>query len=536
MLEGRHWGALRGPVLVSLAGLVSMWRALAAASLVTLALTVVHANAAAAAPNATAFSNSLAPNRSGDVFENGADSPDPWLQHFRGRYYLTYTPHDDIRIRGDTRIEIRSATEIGGLASARPAQVWPPPGQVNPNDRCCQIWAPEFHRLRGPSGARWYLYYTATRGSDPDTHEIYVAEGVGPTPLGPYRFRGRLELGRWAIDQTVVQLDSGLYTLYSGRRARTDREQQLYVARLSNPWTVEGPSPEIAAASFDWERTRRPVMEAPEALVRDGRLHLVYSASSCLGDNYKLGRMTVDAGADLLDPATWANAKTPDPVFQTSTRNGVFGPGHNGFFKSPDGKEDWIVYHGTDKPGVGCFTGGIRITRAQRLSWSSDGTPRFGAPLPLTRDLRAPSGDPTLTRQLEDLPRAGASRVGLTKLAGSDLVGGAGVQLNGRGSSGFVVRMPAAGRYRLLARVRTGPRGARFRLRVPGAGGSSAGTRRDAYAAKLGYRELDLGVFRLRRGGNRIRIELTGKRARSRGLELALDQLRLIALQLAPLS
>ena len=180
---------------------------------------------------------------------------------------------------------------------------------------------------------------------------------------------------------------------------------------------------------------------------------------------------------------------------------------------------------------MGCFTGGIRITRAQRFSWSSDGLPHFGAPLPLTRDLRAPSGDPTLTRQLEDLPRVrgrSSSRVGLTKLTGSDLVGGAGVQLNGRGSSGFVVRMPAAGRYRLLARVRTGPRGGRFRLRVPGGGRGSAGKRRDAYAAKLGYPELDLGVFHLRRGRNRIRIELTGKRSQSRGLELALDQLRLI--------
>ena len=180
---------------------------------------------------------------------------------------------------------------------------------------------------------------------------------------------------------------------------------------------------------------------------------------------------------------------------------------------------------------MGCFTGGIRITRAQRFSWSSDGLPHFGAPLPLTRDLRAPSGDPTLTRQLEDLPRVrgrSSSRVGLTKLTGSDLVGGAGVQLNGRGSSGFVVRMPAAGRYRLLARVRTGPRGGRFRLRVPGGGRGSAGSGATRTPRSSVTRSSDLGVFHLRRGRNRIRIELTGKRSQSRGLELALDQLRLI--------
>ena len=28
--------------------------------------------------------------------------------------------------------------------------------------------------------------------------------------------------------------------------------------------------------------------------------------------------------------------------------DGVFGPGHNSFVKSPDGREDWIVYHAID--------------------------------------------------------------------------------------------------------------------------------------------------------------------------------------------
>jgi len=505
----------------------SALRAALAGGLATLALATWGESAGAAAPP-SAFSNPLAPNRSGDWFENGADSPDPWIQHFRGRYYLTYTPHADMRHRGEAPIEIRSASQIGGLASARPVQVWPPPGRVNPRERCCQVWAPEFHRLEGPSGLRWYLYYTATRGRDTDTHAIYVAEGTGPTPLGPYRFRGKLELGRWAIDPTVVRLESGVYLLYSGRRGQEGGEQQLYLARLSNPWTVTGPSPEIAAPSFAWEKTRRPVMEGPEALVRDGRLHMVYSASSCLSDNYKLGRMSVDAGADLLDPATWAGAKSPEPVFETSIRNGVFGPGHNGFFKSPDGKEDWIVYHATERPGVGCFTGGIRVTRAQRLGWSSDGTPRFGVPAPLARDLRAPSGDPTLTRQLEDARTLAAAGVGRRGLRGPDLVGGAGVELRAarrRGAWAFALRVSAGGRYRVLARVRSGPEGARLRL---SATGGAPGPERDTRSRTRAYPELGLGVFRLHRGVNRIRLLLSGSEPRRRRVVLALDQLRLV--------
>lgn len=35
--------------------------------------------------------------------------------------------------------------------------------------------------------------------------------------------------------------------------------------------------------------------------------------------------------------------KYPEPVF--SAKNGVYAPGHNANFYSPDGKETWNVYH-----------------------------------------------------------------------------------------------------------------------------------------------------------------------------------------------
>ncbi|WP_209666594.1 family 43 glycosylhydrolase [Amycolatopsis magusensis] len=82
--------------------------------------------------------------------------------------------------------------------------------------------------------------------------------------------------------------------------------------------------------------------------------------------DYKLGLLTF-TGTDPLNRAHWT--KAPNPVFQRNDAHGVFAPGHNGFFKSPDGKEDWIVYH-------------------------ADGTPNFGTPVPLGVQLPAPSGEP----------------------------------------------------------------------------------------------------------------------------------------------
>ncbi|MDR3734590.1 MAG: family 43 glycosylhydrolase [Acidobacteriaceae bacterium] len=62
----------------------------------------------------------------------------------------------------------------------------------------------------------------------------------------------------------------------------------------------------------------------------------------------------------------------------SNTASHVFRTGHNGFFKSLDGKEDWIIYHANSAPGQGC--GATRSPRIQRFTWNPDGTPNFGIP------------------------------------------------------------------------------------------------------------------------------------------------------------
>jgi GH43 family beta-xylosidase len=76
-------------------------------------------------------------------------------------------------------------------------------------------------------------------------------------------------------------------------------------------------------------------------------------------------------------------------VFQQAA--GIYGPAHNGFFKSPDSSEDWIVYHANSNAADGCWTRGT--TRVRRFDWNADGTPNFGTPLPLATDVRVPSGE-----------------------------------------------------------------------------------------------------------------------------------------------
>ena len=102
-----------------------------------------------------------------------------------------------------------------------------------------------------------------------------------------------------------------------------------------------------------------------------------------------------DENSDVLDPKSWK--QYPTPVFERNDANGVFGPGHNGFFQSPDGTEDWIVYHAKTSSD---FTNKGRSTRAQKFTWNADGTPNFGTPLPLDTILDEPSGEPVTSEEI----------------------------------------------------------------------------------------------------------------------------------------
>ena len=119
---------------------------------------------------------------------------------------------------------------------------------------------------------------------------------------------------------------------------------------------------------------------------RNGKLFLVYSACDTQKPDYKLGLLIADETAELLDPRSWK--QHPRPVFERADANGVFSPGHNGFFKSPDGAEDWSIYHAKT---TAAYTYRDRTTRAQKFTWNSDGTPNFGTPLPLDAILEEPS-------------------------------------------------------------------------------------------------------------------------------------------------
>jgi GH43 family beta-xylosidase len=331
--------------------------------------------AAFAATAPTTFTNPLLPT-----------GPDPWVEYKDGWYYYMNTTAKNLTV-WKTR-------NVANLKSAQKKVVWTPPA-TGPYSH--DIWAPEIHFVRG----KWYIYFAADAGTN-QTHRIWVIENASPDPLeGEWTFKGKLTdpADKWAIDASVFEDQGWLYAIWSGWQGDENGTQSIYIARLKNPWTVEGPRARISTPEYPWEKVgdippqlkkdnppHIDVNEGPEILRHNNKLFLIYSASACWTDNYALGMLTADSGADLINPAAWK--KSPPPVFQQSPEAHVYAPGHNGFFKSPDGKQDWIIYHANSQPGQGCSW--HRAPRAQPFTWNADGAPNFGTPVPAGKPLPKP--------------------------------------------------------------------------------------------------------------------------------------------------
>jgi GH43 family beta-xylosidase len=309
---------------------------------------------------------------------NTEQGSDPWLLSYDGNYYLSATTWSSDLI-------MRRAPTLAGLKTAAPVKVW----TGDDPSRCCNIWAPEFHLLDGPDGQRWYMYFTAgPQGSDTSNQRNHVLESDGLDPLGPYHYKARIfdkDNDSWAIDSSVFVQDDKLYFLFS---AWEGQNQELFIAPMSNPWTLSGPRVRISVPTQAWEKMKSNVNEGPVALQHAGKTFIVYSASGCDGPDYSLGMLTY-TGSDPLDAKSWV--KSAKPVFSRDDANKAFGPGHNGFFKSQDGSEDWIVYHANAAASGVCDT--KRTTRAQKFNWNGDGTPDFGVPVSSSADIPVPSGD-----------------------------------------------------------------------------------------------------------------------------------------------
>jgi GH43 family beta-xylosidase len=306
---------------------------------------------------------------------------DPWVLTYNGNYYITHSTGKNLKLY--------RTKELSKLSEAESKIVWTPPA-TGMNSK--EIWAPEIHRVNG----KWYFYYAADDG-DNNHHRMWVLENSSEDPFtGEWVDKGKLDLpdDKWAIDGSIFEHNGSLYFVWSGWEGDINIRQDIYITRMIDPFTPGKTRVRLSKPELEWEMKGTSdelptVNEGPQFLRHDDKVFIVYSASGCWTDDYALGMLEASADADLMSVDSWT--KSQQPVFQKDPEAKAFGPGHNSFFKSLDGTEDWIIYHANPEAGQGCNN--FRSPRMQPFTWTKDGKPDFGKPVGAGERIAVPSGE-----------------------------------------------------------------------------------------------------------------------------------------------
>lgn len=325
------------------------------------------------AANSVALSTSNIFTNSLPSIDNGSYY-DPWVINIGGYYYYCGS--------NGARLYITKSATLENLLQQTKTFIFTPPAGTGYSSN---LWAPELHYRSG----RWYVYFAADDGNNAN-HRMYVLEGGtnASDPLdGTYTYKAKLNptTDRWAIDGHPFDFNSEQYFIWSGWEGTTNVSQYLYIAKMSNPYTISGERVEISRPDYNWEKVGNPtVNEGPTALISNNTVNIIYSASGSWTNDYCLGRISSTNG-NLMTKASWT--KTATPAF--AKFGNIYGPGHASFVKSADNIQWWIVYHSANADG----SGWDRRVSAQQFSWNGD-VPYFGYPIEKGIPIAAPSVGP----------------------------------------------------------------------------------------------------------------------------------------------
>lgn len=311
------------------------------------------------------------------------DGADPWVFQKESFYYYCSSTGNGIAVSRSNKL-----TQHGEMV-----KVWE---SSKKGWNISNIWAPELHFFDG----HWYIYYAA--GKVTGTPFIHQRSGVlksgSDDPFGPYEDKGMLYTGddiqnrdsnKWAIDLTPFEHKGQLYAVWSGWEENSDTDktaQHLYIAKMSDPTTISSNRIKISSPEEDWETGGElDLNEGPQVLKNTNKVFIIYSTRESWLKEYRLAQLElVGSNPNPMVPENWIKS---GPIFLGT--NQVLGVGHSSFAKSPDGKEDWILYHSkkTEKPGWD------RDIRLQPFRWKENGAPDFGIPIPAGVLLTLPAGE-----------------------------------------------------------------------------------------------------------------------------------------------
>ncbi|MGY5354100.1 glycoside hydrolase family 43 protein [Wenyingzhuangia sp. IMCC45467] len=292
---------------------------------------------------------------------------DPWVfKTDDGSYYLIATVPDY------DKIVIRKAATINGLKDAEEKTVWT---KHKKGVMGHHIWAPELHKING----KWYIYFAAGEAENVWNIRMWALSNSSENPMeGTWKEEGQIKTTRdtFSLDATTFTHKGKRYLIWAQNLGEGKKGTALVMSEMKNPTTLTGPEVVITEPDFGWEKVKYHVNEGPAVIKKNGKIFVTYSASAT-NHNYCLGLLWIDENADLLNSKNWN--KAPSPVFYSNEELKRYGPGHNSFTKSEDGKTDIMIYHARDYKEIkgNELSDPNRATRARVLHWSQSGFPDF---------------------------------------------------------------------------------------------------------------------------------------------------------------
>lgn len=279
---------------------------------------------------------------------------DPWVVEHNGSYYYCWS---------EGGVKVTKLKDLDRVDKTGGKQVFSSGGSYH------NVWAPELHYVDGA----WYIYVAMCKGTtDNAAHRMYVLKGTSQDPTDPFRLVGQVTdpTDKWAIDGTVFKYKDELYTVWSGWPSDTDGQQNLYIAHMSDPCTIDSERVLISSPSKPYElvTTGPSVNEGPTALVKDDRVIITYSGNGSWTDDYLITAIYCDTG-DLLNADDWV--KLDKPLLSKGDK--TYGPGHCSFATAKDGSL-WVIYHANIQSGSGWSGRSVRI---QPVEWR-DNLPYIG--------------------------------------------------------------------------------------------------------------------------------------------------------------
>lgn len=240
------------------------------------------------------------------------------------------------------------------------------------------FWAPEFHVI----GGRVYLLFAVSGDTfGPQCHMMRLKENGSITCAGDWEDPVRVEkkdgsfLAEAGITLDMTHFSNGgkSYLVWSYREncmAEGDTGSMLYIASADPecPWRLTSDPVLLSRPLYGWENVAGTINnEGPYPLLTEDHIYIAYSGGSACNWTYAVGMLRIGRDQDPLCAGNWV--KSSYPVLSSADLEGMYGPGHNSFFRDKNG-DTYIAWHGEatayDSP---------RSTMIHRVHFRTDGEP-----------------------------------------------------------------------------------------------------------------------------------------------------------------